>query len=62
VAVLERVLELYREKYFDLNLRHFHEKLASEHRVRSEKTTCCQWMQSASLIENCASVHMPFPC
>jgi hypothetical protein len=32
-AVLERVLELYREKYFDLNLRHFHEKLASEHQI-----------------------------
>jgi transposase len=73
VAVLERVLELYREKYFDLNLRHFHEKLASEHQiglsykrrfvsVGSEKTTCCQLMQSASFIENCASVHMPFPC
>ncbi len=31
MAVLERVLELYREKYFDFNLRHFHEKLASEH-------------------------------
>ena len=27
------MLELYREKYFDFNLRHFHEKLASEHRI-----------------------------
>jgi hypothetical protein len=31
--VVERVLELYREKYFDLNLRHFHEKLASQHQI-----------------------------
>jgi hypothetical protein len=27
----ERVLQLYREKYFDFNVRHFHEKLAEEH-------------------------------
>src|ERR1700757_5213833 len=27
MAVIERVLALYREKYFDLNVRHFHEKL-----------------------------------
>jgi hypothetical protein len=25
----EKVLQLYREKYFDFNVRHFHEKLAS---------------------------------
>jgi hypothetical protein len=24
---VEKVLGLYREKYFDLNVRHFHEKL-----------------------------------
>src|SRR5271165_7569828 len=30
VATLERVLELYRERYFDLNVRHFHEKLGGE--------------------------------
>src|ERR1700674_2720925 len=26
VELLERVLQLYQEKYFDLNVRHFHEK------------------------------------
>src|SRR5260370_4258644 len=31
VAVVEKVLGLYREKYFDLNVRHFHEKLQAEH-------------------------------
>jgi Homeodomain-like domain len=31
VAVVEKVLGLYREKYFDLNVRHFHEKLGAEH-------------------------------
>ncbi len=29
----ERVLQLYREKYFDFNVRHFHEKLVEEHGV-----------------------------
>jgi transposase len=33
VAVVKQVLDLYREKYFDLNVRHFHEKLQSEHQV-----------------------------
>src|ERR1700692_2220165 len=33
VAVVEQVLGLYRERYFDLNVRHFHEKLAAEHGV-----------------------------
>ena len=33
VAIVERVLELYREKYFDLNVRHFHEKLSTEHQI-----------------------------
>src|SRR6202158_1856097 len=34
LAVVEKVLELYREKYFDLNVRHFHEKLREEHGIR----------------------------
>jgi transposase len=33
LGVVERVLGLYREKYFDLNLRHFHEKLQAEHQI-----------------------------
>src|SRR5713226_4649593 len=33
MAMVERVLELYREQYFDLNLRHFHEKLNSQHQI-----------------------------
>jgi len=31
LATVEEVLRLYREKYFDLNIRHFHEKLREEH-------------------------------
>src|SRR5574338_503337 len=32
VADLEQVLQLYRERYFDFNVQHFHEKLREEHR------------------------------
>ena len=32
----EEVLRLYREVYFDLNMRHFHEKLREEHEIQSE--------------------------
>jgi transposase len=31
LAVVEQVLRLYRETYFDLSVRHFHEKLQEEH-------------------------------
>ena len=33
VATVERVLQLYRERYFDLNVQHFHEKLGTEHQI-----------------------------
>jgi transposase len=29
----EEVLSLYRDRYFDLNVRHFHEKLSEEHQI-----------------------------
>ena len=29
----ERVLALYQERYFDLSVRHFHEKLKQEHTI-----------------------------
>src|ERR1035438_2027325 len=32
-AQAEEVLSLYRDKYFDLNVRHFHEKRSEERRV-----------------------------
>jgi len=28
-----RCLGLYRDKYFDLNVRHFHEELGEEHQI-----------------------------
>ena len=33
---VEQVLGLYRDRYFDLNVRHFHEKLREEHRYRTQ--------------------------
>jgi hypothetical protein len=32
-AITEQVLCLYREKYFDFSVRHFHEKLHEEHGI-----------------------------
>jgi transposase len=49
-AVLERVLELYREKYFDFNLRHFHEKLASEHQIGLSYSWVRGVLQGAGLV------------
>ncbi len=36
VAQVEQVLGLYREQYFDLNVRHFHEKLRERTRDRAQ--------------------------
>jgi hypothetical protein len=33
LETVERVLGLYRDRYFDLNVRHFHEKLVEEHGI-----------------------------
>jgi transposase len=50
VATLERVLELYRERYFDLNVRHFHEKLAAEHQIQLSYSWVKGVLQGAGLI------------
>jgi transposase len=50
MVVLERVLELYREKYFDFNLRHFHEKLASEHQIELSYSWVKGVLQGAGLV------------
>ena len=38
VEELEKVLQLFREKYHDFNVRHFHEKLRDEHGIRFSYT------------------------
>jgi transposase len=49
-VVVERVLELYREKYFDLNLRHFHEKLSSEYQIALSYSWVKGVLQGAGLV------------
>ncbi len=46
----ERVLALYRDTYFDLSVRHFHEKLREEHAVELSYTWVKQALQGAGLV------------
>jgi transposase len=50
VAVVERVLQLYREKYFDLNLSHFHEKLRGQHQIELSYSWVKGVLQGAGLV------------
>ena len=51
VNTLEQVLELYREKYFDFNVRHFHEKLTEEHGIQLSYTWVKLALQGAGLVK-----------
>jgi len=46
----ERVLQLYREKYFDFNVRHFHEKLVEQHGIHLSYTWVKKALQGADLV------------
>jgi len=46
----EEVLRLFREDYFDLNIRHFHEKLSAEHGIRLSYTWVQKALQGAGLV------------
>ena len=46
----ELVLGLYRERYFDLSVRHFHEKLAEEHALEISYSWVKQALQGAGLV------------
>jgi transposase len=50
LAIVEEVLGLYREKYFDLNVRHFHEKLKAEHEIDLSYTWVKAALQGAGLV------------
>src|SRR6202043_3823549 len=50
VAVVEKVLGLYREKYFDLNVRHFHEKLQEDHQVEISYSWVKGILQGAGMV------------
>jgi transposase len=50
LELAERVLALYREKYFDFNVRHFHEKLREQHDLRLSYTWVKLALQGAGLV------------
>jgi len=47
----EEVLRLYREKYFDFNVRHFHEKLREEHGIRISYSWVKSALQGAGVVK-----------
>jgi hypothetical protein len=47
---MEELLRLYREKYFDLNMRHFHEKLRDEHKIQVSYTSVQNALQGAGWV------------
>jgi transposase len=51
VETVERVLGLYREKYFDLNVQHFCEKLREEHGIGLSYTWVKLALQGAGLVK-----------
>jgi transposase len=50
LALLEEVFRLYREKYFDFSVRHFHEKLREEHGIELSYTWVKLALQGAGLV------------
>ena len=50
VEVVEQVLQLYREKYFDFNVRHFHEKLREVHGIELSYSWVKAALQGAGLV------------
>lgn len=50
LATVEKVLALYREQYFDFNVRHFHEKLRQQHAIDLSYTWVKTVLQGAGLV------------
>ena len=59
LAQAEQVLGLYREKYFDLNVRHFHEKLGGEHGIHLSYTWVKLALQGAGLVAKSRQARYP---
>jgi transposase len=51
LKTVEEVLRLYQEKYYDLNVRHFHEKLSEEHNIELSYTWLYQALVGAGLVQ-----------
>jgi transposase len=54
VAIVEKMLKLYREKYFDLNVKHFVEKLHSQEGISLSYTWVKTALQNAGLVQRYA--------
>jgi hypothetical protein len=50
LSTIERVLALYKDTYYDLNIRHFHEKLRDEHAIQLSYTWVQKALQGAGLV------------
>jgi transposase len=50
LATIEKVLGLYKETYYDLNIRHFHEKLQDQHGIELSYTWVQKALQGAGLV------------
>ena len=50
LSMVEMVLRLYQETYYDLNIRHFHEKLGEEHQIQLSYTWVQKALQGAGLV------------
>jgi hypothetical protein len=50
LETVERVLMLYRERYFDFNVQHFHEKLGKGHGIQLSYTWVKVLLQGAGLV------------
>jgi transposase len=50
LATVETVLRLYQETYYDLNMRHFHEKLREVHDIQLSYTWVQKALQGAGLV------------
>jgi transposase len=51
LAQVEQILALYQERYFDFNVKHFHEKLTSDHGITLSYTFVKQALQGAGLVK-----------
>src|SRR5450432_1766546 len=50
LATVEQVLGLYRDRYFDLNVQHFHEKLGAEHGIHLSYSWVKAALQGAGMV------------
>jgi transposase len=50
LATAEKVLRLFQDTYFDLNIRHFHEKLREEHGIQLSYTWVHKALRGAGLV------------